>query len=177
MVCAPHPSVTRISSPAYQRRMNDRTALTYGDRIKQHVQCDICNASIQARSLNRHKKLQHGIDTSLITQQATPPHLSTTEGNTYTVSMICHDDLAQCPVPGCETIIKSRLGMRRHFMHRHFQDTIIIQEEGQLSRCNFCGMFITPLQRAGRHTESVLCRRGAKRNKQRMQDLQCIRAF
>jgi hypothetical protein len=37
-------------------------------------------------------------------------------------------------------------------------------------------MFVTPLQLAGRHTETVLCRQGAKRNKQRMQDLQCIQA-
>jgi hypothetical protein len=32
MICAPNPSITRISSPAYQRRMNDRTAPTHRER-------------------------------------------------------------------------------------------------------------------------------------------------
>jgi hypothetical protein len=176
MVCAPPPSVTRISSPAYKRRTSDRTAQTYRERIKQQVECDICGTSVQAQNMQQHKKIKHGIDLSL-TQQATPPHLSTADGNTYTISMPHFKDTAQCFVLGCEAIIKTRYNMRCHFMHRHFQDTIIIMEEGTLPRCTLCGMFVTPLQLAGRHTESVLCKRGAKRNKQRMQDLQCIGAF
>jgi hypothetical protein len=37
--------------------------------------------------------------------------------------------------------IKDRYGMRRHFMHRHLNDKIIIEEEGELPRCPSCGMF------------------------------------
>jgi hypothetical protein len=71
MVCAPHPAVTRISSPAYKRRMSDRNAQTYKERKWQQVECNICNARIQARSLSWHKWIKHGLDTSLVTQQDT----------------------------------------------------------------------------------------------------------
>jgi hypothetical protein len=87
------------------------------------------------------------------------------------------NDVAQCPVPGCSAVIKNRFGMRRHFLFRHFQDTIIIMEEGRLSRCTQCGMFCTLLQLAGRHTDTKICKQGTKLNKQKMRDLQCIRAF
>jgi hypothetical protein len=122
--------------------------------------------------------MKHGINNaSVVTQQDTPPHLSTADGNTYMISMPHFNDTAQCPAPGCGTIIKNRIGMRRHFLYRHFQDTIIIMEEGRLSRCTLCGMFCTKLQLAGGHTKTVLCKQGTKRNKQKMRDLQCIRAF
>jgi hypothetical protein len=38
-------------------------------------------------------------------------------------------------------------------------------------------MFCTELQLAGGHTETVLCKQETKRNKQKMRDLQCIRAL
>jgi hypothetical protein len=177
MVCAPRPSVTRISSPAYKRRMNDHDAPTYRERKRQQVTCDICNANMQARSLNRHKRLKHGLDPTLIPQQDTPPHLATADANTYMISMPNFNDIAQCPVPGCNTVIKTRIGMRRHFLYRHFQDTIVIMEEGRLSRCTRCGMFCTEFQFACGHTNTILCKQGTKRNRQKMRDLQCIRAF
>jgi hypothetical protein len=34
--------------------------------------------------------------------------------------------------PKCQENIKDRYGMRRHFMHRHLNDKIIIEEEGEL---------------------------------------------
>jgi hypothetical protein len=72
-----------------------------------------------------------------------PPYLIE-HGNTYTVSMPEYKQTGQCPVPGCETTIKDKHRMRRHFMFRHYYDMIIILEEGQLPRCHSCGMFCTP---------------------------------
>jgi hypothetical protein len=43
--------------------------------------------------------------------------------------------------PKCFMRMKDRYGMRRHFMHRHLNDKIIIEEEGELPRCPSCGMF------------------------------------
>jgi hypothetical protein len=142
MICAPQPSVTRISSPAYQRRMSDRTAPTHRERKRQLIECDICRTSVQAHSLTRHKHLKHGIEMNTNAQLDMPPYLSA-DGDTYTVSMPNYHDPTLCPVPNCNTIIRDRYGMRRHFVHRHFQDTIIIMEEGQLIRCPDCGMFCT----------------------------------
>jgi hypothetical protein len=72
---------------------------------------------------------------------------------------------------------KDRHGMRRHFLFRHYHDTIIILQEGQLPRCDKCGMFCTVTALAGKHLDSALCRKGARRNKRKIRELQCIRAL
>jgi hypothetical protein len=177
MICAPLPSTTRISSPAYRRRMLDNSAPTYSTRKRQIAECDICQANVQERNLKRHKRLKHGIDEPVPAQQNTPPHLVPTS-NEYRVSGMPHYiQVAQCPVPGCGATIQNRCGMRRHFMFRHFYDTIIIEEEGLYERCELCGMFCSPLAFAGSHHETAICQRGAKRNRQKARDLACIRAF
>jgi hypothetical protein len=63
------------------------------------------------------------------------------------------------------------------FLVRHYYDTTIIWEEGQLPRCHNCGMFCTLTALAGKHMDLALCREGAKRNKRKKMNLQCIRAF
>jgi hypothetical protein len=173
MICAPPPSTTRISSPAYQRRMLDNSAPTYSARKRQLAECNVCQATIQERNLKRHKRLRHGIDEVVPEQQNTPPHLIPTS-NKYRVSMPNLIQIAQCPVPGCGATIRNRCGMRRHFMFRHYYDTIIIEEEGLYERCEKCGMFCSPLALAGAHHETAICKRGAKRNQQKAQNLACI---
>lgn len=178
LICAPKPSVTRICSPAYKRRMGiNADELTHRERKRQKVECEICDREVQARSLTRHKRLRHGIEMSLITQQPTPPNLATASSETYTVSIPHYNNVTECPVPSCKAIVRSRFNMRQHFIHRHFHDKIIIMEEGSLERCHLCGMFCTPLLLAGRHQESTVCKKGAKQNQQKQLDLQCIRAF
>jgi hypothetical protein len=58
MVCAPNPTVTRICTPAYKRRMeeinNNSTTEplpTYSERKRQQIECEICHARLQARSI------------------------------------------------------------------------------------------------------------------------------
>lgn len=107
MVCAPHPSVTRIWTPAYKRRMggDGATDFTYPERKRQQIECDVCQARIQARSIARHKRIKHGIDISTSSNQTTPLHLSN-HGTTYKLSMPDYKQPGQCPVPTCTTIIK-----------------------------------------------------------------------
>jgi hypothetical protein len=111
MICAPCPTTTRICTAAYKRKMGDQTEQTYIERKRQQIECDICNTLVQARSLHRHRITKHGIDTAAIVQQTTPLHLSD-HGNTYEISMPEYKQAGQCPVPGCNTIIKDRHGMR-----------------------------------------------------------------
>jgi hypothetical protein len=176
MVCTPKPSVTRICSPAYKRRMIDRNEPTYSARKRQQIECDICNAKIQAKSLTRHKRLKHGIDTTITTQQNTPPHLAMLPGNTYEVSMPTYKDPTPCPVPGCGVTIQNRYKMREHFLYCHYYDTIIISEEGLLPRCDKCGLFCSEAALATTHRDSAACRRNEKRNRKKKLNLQCIRA-
>jgi hypothetical protein len=175
MVCAPKPSITRICSPAYKRRMIDQNEPTYSARKRQRVECDICNATIQAKSsLTRHKRLKHGIDATITTQQNTPPHLAMLTGNTYEVSMPTYKDPTPCPIPGCGVTIQNRYKMREHFLYRHYHDTIIISEEGLLPRCDKCGLFCSESALATTHRDSAACRRNEKRNRKKTLNLQCI---
>jgi hypothetical protein len=117
MICAPQPHSTRICTPVYKRRMagTRETNNTYSARKRQHIECDICRAMVQERSLSRHKRFKHGVDTASTSQQAMPPHL-TGNGTIYEISMPDYKQAGQCPVPGCNTIIKDQHGMRRHFL-------------------------------------------------------------
>jgi hypothetical protein len=78
----------------------------------------MCNDCMQARSLARHKATKHKIDTAAITQQMTPSHFAE-HGNTYEISMPEYKHTGQCPVPGCDTIIKDRYSMHHHFLFWH----------------------------------------------------------
>jgi hypothetical protein len=51
------------------------------------------------------------------------------------------DQEVPCPVGRCEYKTNIRGSMRRHFRARHLEDTIIIVEEGELPRCDSCGIF------------------------------------
>jgi hypothetical protein len=72
---------------------------------------------------------------------------------------------------------QNRYGMRRHFLFRHYLDTIVILEERQLPHYDKCGMFCTLTALAGKHFESAICGEGTQTNKQKMRELQCIRAL
>jgi hypothetical protein len=56
-----------------------------------------------------------------------------------------HTGEVVCPVDGCFAFIPEgeakRCALRKHFRLRHLEDTIIIEEEGLLPRCNRCGFF------------------------------------
>lgn len=100
MVCTPQPSVTRICTPAYKRRMGGDGApdFTYNERKRQQIECDICQASVQARNIVHRKCIKHGIDISITANQTTPLHL-TNHGTTYNISMPDYKQPGQCPVP------------------------------------------------------------------------------
>jgi hypothetical protein len=88
-----------------KRRIENLDTDTYSARKRQIIECDICNANVQERSLHHHKRFKHGIDTStLLQQQTTPPHLND-NGSVYEISMPEYKQLSVCPVPGCNTTI------------------------------------------------------------------------
>jgi hypothetical protein len=104
MICAPQPSITRICL-AYKCRMGDHNEEdTYNARKRRLVECDICNACVQTRSLFRHKRTKHGIGAAYTNYLTTPSHLAGI-GHTYEISMPEYRQPGTCPVPGCEAII------------------------------------------------------------------------
>jgi hypothetical protein len=162
MICTPGQLYTRISSPAYQRLIGNLDGPTHSLRKKRRVICDICEVTIQIRHLARHRRDQHGIAIPQA-ENRTPPHLSN-PGTTYLVQIPNCRDKAICPVSGCGATVTARYGMRRHFHHRHINDTtIIIEEEGPLPRCESCGMFVHPL----------LCIEGTRHRERDKRNLTC----
>jgi hypothetical protein len=47
----------------------------------------------------------------------------------------------QCPAPSCPVKPVTRKTMRVHFRNVHNKDTLIVEEEGPLPRCERCGLF------------------------------------
>ena len=76
----------------------------------------------------------------------------------------------QCPVPGCPGQAAERFGLRRHFMFRHPEDTIIIEEEGALQRCGKCCMFLTGLTNVAKHQTTKNCQKGSSQREKREED-------
>jgi Reverse transcriptase (RNA-dependent DNA polymerase) len=156
-----------ISTPAFSRRMLGNGS-TYSATQRRLVSCPICETTLQQRNLRQHLISQHQVferpakrPKSLVPSQQAP--------NTYSVSMPPRAWVA-CPVPNCAGRAGTRDSMRVHFAHRHPFDTIIIEEEGPLPRCDRCDMFV-PLSAALSHPTSERCTSGAIRRRKRLQDI------
>ena len=76
------------------------------------------------------------------------------------------------PAEGCPGRAGTRTAMHVHFWRRHVRDTIIILEEGNLShpRCENCDMFVLYRALNGRHKSTMMCKRGAKSKRWRLED-------
>jgi hypothetical protein len=168
----PGSEIHYISTPAFSRRMLGNGP-TYSATQRRITTCPVCETSIQQRNLKQHLITQHQIferpnkrpKTSLPAQHAP---------TTYNVSMPPRT-WVQCPIPNCDGRAGTRDSMRVHFSHRHPFDTLIIEEEGPLPRCQRCDMFV-PLSALDSHPVSVRCNVGAERKRKRLQDITNIQA-
>jgi hypothetical protein len=73
-----------------------------------------------------------------------PPPERGVSRSTYRMSIPKgHTGEVVCPVDGCFAFMlqKKYCSLRKHFRLRHLENTIIIEEEGLLPRCNWCGFF------------------------------------
>jgi hypothetical protein len=136
--------------------------------MTQIIQCNICDKAMQRRSLTRHMQNQH--DTYQRPARRTPiTPMFDSLPQTYRISMnnIEHVD---CPVPDCPAIVKNRYNMRAHFCYRHWQDIIIIAEEGlfALPRCPSCLLLGSNIH-TPRHRRSQTCIDGTLRHLKRLQ--------
>ena len=75
-----------------------------------------------------------------------------------------------CPVEGCLGRVATRTSTWVHFLHRHFLDTIVIMEDGNLPhpRCARCCMLVPRRALKGRHPATDQCARGAERKRRRL---------
>jgi len=142
---------------------------THRDRNRASTTCPKCDKSMQYGRLLNHLKQVHrelpGLDqipttTTAATSTRTPT--TTTHALPYIISVPNTTDHTICPISQCANAIKGRHGMRRHFNHRHFDDSILIIEEGYLPKCPQCGI---QCNLTTKHLSSKTCSKGAARIK------------
>jgi len=164
MTCTPGPIKGMMSTEAYKRNRGVDGSDSFRQRQRRRVECSECGASMALNSLPHHLRSQHGIatDTSLTAVSQLPP-------DSYRTSFPKTLPIRLCPVEGCSGSARSWDNLRRHFCHRHPDDTLCILEEAPtpLPKCELCGMHVKPNAIRGGHQTSLLCKRGAARLRQR----------
>jgi Reverse transcriptase (RNA-dependent DNA polymerase) len=156
-----------ISTPAFSRQMLGNGP-TYSATQRRITTCPVCEREIQQRNLKQHLINQHQVFERPKKRPKTSLHAQRTP-TTYNVSMPS-GTWTQCPVPNCDGRAGTPDSMIVHFSHRHPFDTIIIDEEGPLPRCERCDMFV-PLSATDSHPTSERCNLGAERKRKRLQDI------
>lgn len=168
MTCVPGFIRSHMSDASYRRRTSGEGE-TLRERQRRRVVCPECSKSLAASSLSTHLLSQHGIASR--SQQA-PADRRSAE---YRVSFPKTLRRLACPVEGCGGSAVTHEGLRRHFMHRHVTDTIVILQEGTtpLPRCELCDMFVGPYAIGRSHQNTAHCRRGAaaKRRRHALEDV------
>ena len=162
MTCLPGAIPCPISDGAMRRRHADGQGDTFRVRQRRRIECPTCGLGLAQGSLANHRLRVHGLVTVANDNVAPPlPPIA------YQVSFPATLRNRLCPVEGCNARPTCRESLRRHFVYRHFADTICILEEGSqpLPKCELCGMHVK--LSASRHRTSQTCREGQVRSAQR----------
>ena len=94
------------------------------------------------------------------------------ERGIYRIPDIRRGAFNECPVEGCEGGGRDKFGMYRHFCLRHPGADVIIESDGELPKCEECGMRVRDLDK---HMSSGTCRKGRKRREnERKQEMQAV---
>ena len=95
------------------------------------VQCLYCGEEMALGSLTVHLQIQHGKLTGGIRKWGTTAPGG--EPRTYKMDFPNSGRVRNLPVKGCRGRAVTRTAMQVHSLHQHFQDTMIILEEGNLT--------------------------------------------
>jgi hypothetical protein len=179
----------RMSTVAYNRSVTG-DGLTWKERRKVPVQCLKCGGTVVRESLARHQTSAKCKKANLTYQPPTPvrervavEQAITPVGvpTSYTTSIPGrHTEAVRCPVTGCEYQVRAndgskRTSMRHHFRGRHIEDTIVIEEEGQLPQCRLCGFFAKGVDSEA-HRATQTCTKYAEHRRQHFQAKRQTRA-
>ena len=136
---------------------------TFMEKRKEEVECKECKKILKQGSLQRHMMQQHGKKP----EQYLYREIGTAARFCVEVSRGVHN---KCPVPGCTGGSSDKFGMYRHFGLRHPEATINIPEDGEVERCDLCGMFALNMFR---HQTTSTCKKGrGRRENEKLQEKQ-----
>ena len=148
-------STSTYNNIALRRRGGNRgRTSTYAQRRKELQSCTICGITLQAASMRRHLLRQHNTtvrEYKCIDIGAT---------GTYYIDDIQRKQFNKCPVAGCTGGGTDKSTFYRHFCLRHPNADIIIKSDGELDKCDQCGMRCMNLRR---HTGSSTCKKATQR--------------
>ena len=166
MISTGNDNYHRLSDEAYKRRMTGK-GTSHREKMAEKVVCDKCNEMVTRQYLWTHMELKHQVTKNVILhsellscQDYKPKHFTVT-------GMPCHDSKGKCPA--CLCTIKSRHGMRRHFGWRHEEDTVEIEGEGLLPRCELCGLHTKDI---AKHQGSKDCTRLQEKKRKKEEDIE-----
>jgi hypothetical protein len=136
MIYFGHAASQSMSPCGYARRY-DKSLPTSRDRILQKVTCPKCNKLMNRQSLTIHLREIHKLPSLQI------PEIHCSDyGQQYIVDFPVQNVQTKCPVNNCPAQPKTRTMLRCHFCTMHHEDSIIIVQEGELTRCPNCRMFV-----------------------------------
>ena len=148
---------TALSTQTYDniaKRRRSHTTTMHNQRRKVIQTCVQCGKQFQAASMRRHMQRQHGR-----TQRnygCIPVH----DTGTYRIPTFIRGQFNACPVANCTGGDTDRSTFYCHFCLCYPHAEIIITEEGELEKCDLCGMRCVNLRG---HRGKSTCKQAAQR--------------
>jgi hypothetical protein len=130
---------------------------------RRKVQCPTCKKDLSIGYIKRHLRDVHGSSALWVATPLTEVCHRTQADHSVSSPPYCKS--VECPVEGCPYRTCSREHICLHFMWKHPLNTIVILDEGPLSRCEACNMFVTHYALKNGHRNSEQCVRGAEAKK------------
>ena len=127
------------TAQSIQTYNNIRMGITKTQWRKQLMTCEKCRKQLQRRLLQRHMLQQHNLEPA--------QYLCRPVGtNSKFFITFKQGEINNCPIPGCMGSSRDKFGMYCHFVWRHNDATIVINQDRTLPKCNLCGMRSKNLQ-------------------------------
>ena len=150
-----------------RRRRGLSTTLSFAERKKLDVQCELCRKTMKEVSLGRHMRNVHKIELTQKYEKRTEETVGTHILDNFTKGIFNY-----CPVPGCSGGGKDTFAIYRHFCNRHPKANIVISGDRNVVKCDSCGMMCRDLEK---HKKTNYCKKDtAQRRNERLQELQAV---
>ena len=167
-----------LSENAVRRRV-EGVGLSHRERSLQKVTCQLCGTQVNQQHLKTHqtrRTCENGRKTYQPTNTENVADMSTEELAEFEENdFLCEYVISvngktgtQCPVPNCPVKPITRETFRKHFRNAHIKDTLFVEEEGTLPRCERCGLFQRIV--GPKHQQSADCVRWTAIRKKRAED-------
>ena len=137
---------------------------SFKERQRGRVLCPECRKEFPKGSLVMHRQTQHGVTKGGLVLEGDEAD-GVDNPRTYILAFPAKTRPRPCSVKGCSGRALTRTEMKVHFWHRHFKDTVVILEEGNIPhpRCPLFYMLVPWKALNGMHRYIAQYNWGAER--------------